>query len=106
MESGWGYNLLVWNAPGVGEVYADNREQAIAFRLTSESENINYVAAYLKYWQDRWCYEYPIIDGDTAMLATLYNQGEINPPHSDPSPNPFGINARNEYYYMRDLLGI
>lgn len=40
------------------------------------------------------------------MLATLYNQGEINPPHSNPSPNDFGINARNEYYYMRDLLGI
>ena len=38
------------------------------------------------------------------MLATLNNQGEINPPHSNPSPNPFGINARNEYYYMRDLL--
>ena len=106
MESGWGYNLLVWNAPGVGQVYADNREQAIAFRLTSESECINYVAAYLKFWQDRWSDEYPIIDGDTAILATLYNQGEKYPPHSDPSPSRFGINARNEYYYMRDLLGI
>ena len=74
----------VWDAPGIGEVIADNREQAIAFRLNSESENVNYVAAYLKYFQDRWKEAYPEIDGRTAILATLFNQGEKRPPHSSP----------------------
>ena len=95
-----------YDAPGVGEVIADSREAAIAYRLTSESENINYVAAYLKYWQDRWKDAYPEIDGRTAVLATLYNQGETYPPHSNPKPNEFGEQAKKEYEYMKELLGL
>ncbi|MBQ4145373.1 MAG: hypothetical protein IJD36_01975 [Clostridia bacterium] len=93
----------IWHAPVYGYVVG-SREKAIAYRLTVESENVNYVAAYLRYFQDRWVDAYPEIDGKTDILATLYNQGEKRPPHSNPTPNPFGVNAKKEYYYMRQLL--
>lgn len=32
------------------------------YRLLSERECVNYVAAYLKYFQDRWKDKYPKID--------------------------------------------
>ncbi len=95
----------VWYAPAYGYVVG-SREKAIAHRLTVESENVNYVAAYLRYFQDRWKDVYPEIDGRTAVLATLYNQGETKPPHSNPEPRPFGIQAKKEYHYMRQLLGL
>lgn len=95
----------VWYAPAYGYVEG-TRDKAIAHRLTVESENINYVAAYLRYFQDRWKDVYPEIDGRTAVLATLYNQGETRPPHANPVPNSFGIDAKKEYYYMRELLGL
>lgn len=93
----------VWYAPAYGYIEG-SRDKAIAHRLTVESENINYVAAYLKYFQDRWKDVYPEIDGRTAVLATLFNQGERMPPHSNPKPNPFGNDAKKEYPYMRQLL--
>lgn len=95
----------VWYAPAYGYVEG-TRDKAIAYRLTVESENINYVAAYLRYFQDRWKDVYPEIDGRTAVLATLYNQGERRPPHANPEPRPFGIQAKEEYYYMRELLDL
>lgn len=95
----------VWYAPAYGYVEG-SREKAIAYRLTNESENVNYVAAYLRYFQDRWKAYYPEIDGRTAILATLFNQGEKNPPHSNPKPGAFGEQAKKEYYYMRELLGL
>ena len=98
--------VYYYNAPGVGLLVADSREEAIAHRLANENENVNYVAAYLKYWQDRWKEAYPEIDGRTAILATLFNQGELRPPHGNPQPNSFGEQAKKEYYYMRDLLGL
>ena len=101
----WSYYTDVWYAPAYGRVQG-SRENAIAHRLTVESENINYVAAYLKYFQDRWKDVYPKIDGDTAVLATLYNQDETRPPHSKPEPRPFGIQAKKEYDDMRQLLGL
>ena len=99
------YYTDVWYAPAYGKVQG-SRENAIAHRLTIESENINYVAAYLRYFQDRWKDVYPEIDGKTDILATLYNQGEARPPHSHPVPRPFGIQAKKEYNYMRQLLGL
>ena len=97
----------LWYAPGVGYVEASNRNEAIAIRLTSESESINYAAAYLSYWQNVWKNEYPEIDGRSAILGTLYNLGDrANDPNPNPSPNDFGINVRNEYEYMRELLQI
>ena len=65
-----------------------------------------YAAAYLKYFQDRWEEQYPEIDGRTAILATLYNQGEKRPPHANPEPNDFGKFARNNYWYVKELMDI
>lgn len=102
----WNYYTDVWYAPAYGKIQG-SREKAIAHRLTVESENINYVAAYLRYFQDRWKKVYPDIDGKTDILATLYNLGEnANLPNANPKPNIFGIDAKNEYYYMRQLLGL
>lgn len=100
--------LIIWSTPGYskGTAIARNREEAIAKRLTVESENVNYVAAYLKYFQDRWKDVYPEIDGRTAILATLFNQDEVRPPHANPVPSPFGEDAKKEYDYMRQLLGL
>jgi len=98
--------VFYWNVPGVGEVVADSRKEAVAYRLLSDTECIYYVAAYLKYWQDRWKEVYPEIDGRTAILATLFNQGERKPPNSNPKPNEFGIVAKENYYHMKELLGI
>ncbi len=109
METYAGTILILWDTPGYsnGTAYASNRNEAIAKRLTSESENINYVAAYLKYFQDRWKDVYPEIDGRTAVLATLFNLGEnANPPNPNPKSIPFGERAKEEYPYMRQLLGL
>lgn len=51
----------------------------------------------LKYWQDSWKEAYPEIDGRTAILATLFNQGEKRPPHSNPQSNDFSNYAKGEY---------
>lgn len=109
-ENSWGNIQIVWETPGYNnnETHADNRDQAIAYRLTSESENINYVAAYLAYIQDIWKGVYPQIDGKSDILGTLYNIGEYGSrgPNSNPNATPFGENVKKEYYYMRDLLGL
>lgn len=99
-------NKVAFLSPTGWKYVVGSREKAIAHRLTVESENVNYVAAYLAYWQDRWKYEYPEIDGRTAVLATLFNQGEIQSPHANPKPNSFGVQAKKEYQYMRQLLGL
>ena len=94
--------------PGIGEVWANSREEAIKYRLLSESENVNYVAAYLQLIQALWRNTYPDIDGKSDILGTLYNIGEegshgIN---SNPQSTPFGRNVKKEYHYMRQLLGL
>ena len=83
-----------------------SREEAIADKLLNDAECINYVAAYLRYFQDRWKKEYPEIDGRTAILATLYNQGERFPPHANPQPNDFGESAKESYDLMKNILGM
>ncbi len=47
---------------------------------------------------------YTNIDGDTAILASLFNPGHNKQPHANPKPNHFGMTARNSYYHMRELL--
>ena len=89
-----------------GNNVVSNRRAGTVQKLSDDRTNIEYAAAYLKYYQDRWKEAYPEIDGRTAILATLYNQGEIKPPHANPEPNPFGIFARDNYYHVRDLLGL
>ncbi len=104
-HTNWYVTKEVWYAPTYGYVEG-SREKAIAYRLTVEGENVNYVAAYLAFYQDRWKSEYPQIDGKTDILATLFNQGERYEPHSDPKPNAFGKEAKKQYSYMQELLGI
>lgn len=103
-----GIVIDLWYAPGVGYVDASNRDEAIAIRLTSESESINYAAAYLSYIQNLWKDAYPEIDGRSAILGTLYNIGEYGSRgiNSNPESTPFGENVKSEYNYMWELLGL
>lgn len=74
-------------------------------RLENNQQNVLYVAAYLKYWQDTWKDVYPEIDGRSAVLGTLYNLGKnANPPNPSPIPNDFGNYVKENYYYMGKLL--
>ena len=104
-HTNWYSNKNIWYAPAYGNIEG-SREKAIAYRLTVESENVNYVAAYLAYWQERWKNAYSQIDGKTDILATLFNQGERNEPHSNPKANKFGKAAKKEYAHMQELLGL
>lgn len=81
-----------------------SREELICEKLTYPKTCIMYAAAYLKYFQDRWKKFYPTIDGSTAVLATLYNQGEVKPPHSNPGSSPFGVFARANYENVKKIL--
>ncbi len=96
-----------WYIPGYGTFFG-TKEQAISKRLNDDEQCVEYVAAYLKLIQDLWREKYPIIDGKTDILATLYNVGEYGSKgiNSDPKPNPFGIFAKKNYHYMRYLLGL
>ena len=88
-----------------GNNAVNNRHQGVIEKLLDNQENIRYAAAYLRYLQDRWKSVYPEIDGRTAILATLYSKGE-SIPHSNPTPNPFGVFAKDYYYYVKKLLGV
>ena len=95
-----------WNVPGYG-IVEGSREKAIAKRLTVDEQCIEYVAAYLKYWQDEWKDEYPIIDGKSDVLGTLFNLGDrANAPNPNPKTIPFGDKVKDNYHYMQYLLGI
>lgn len=90
-----------------GNSRVNNRRAGIINKLQSDKENVRYAAAYLSYFQDLWKDSYPEIDGRTAILATLYNLGEEQTsPNANPQPNNFGTFARDNYYYMRRLLGL
>lgn len=98
----------IWNVPGYGK-FIGTKEDAISKRLNNEEQCVEYVAAYLKMIQDLWWDAYPIIDGKTDILATLYNMGEYGGEkgiNSNPEPREFGIFAKNNYYHMQYLLGI
>ena len=92
------------------KIYANrivvSREEAIADKLMDNKTNVRYAAAYLAYWQDKWKDVYPEINKRTEILATLYNQGEVNPPHANPKPSPFGEYAKSVYNHLRGLLGL
>lgn len=85
-----------------------SRENIIYLKLFDNETNIEYAAAYLSWIQDIWKEAYPRIDGDTAILATLYNIGEYGSqgPHPDPQSRPFGDFARENYYHVKELLGL
>ena len=83
-----------------------SRWEEIVTRLMDNQTNTKYAAACLKYYQDRWRKKFPEIHGRTAILATLFNQGEKKPPHSNPSPNSIGNFAKNNHNHVRSLLGL
>ena len=47
-----------------------------------------------------------VIDGKTAILATLYNVGEYGEHgiNSTPESNEFGDYAKEKYYHVKELL--
>ena len=69
--------------------------------------NVMYVAAYLKYWEDRWESKYTRISYDPAILGTLYNLGtRAKSPNANPKPNKFGKYVKDNYLHMGKLLGL
>ena len=93
-----------WNIPGVGFVHCTEK-MTRERRLENDQQNVIYVAAYLKYFQDLWVDDYPTIASDPIILGTLYNRGhQRTSPHPDPGPNWFGICVGENYDYMEELL--
>lgn len=79
-----------WNIPFIGSV-SGTRTMVIAKRLENDKINIIYVAAYLRYWVDKWKWQYPQIGRKPAILGTLYNLGEnAKAPNPTPKANSFG----------------
>ena len=82
-----------------------SREYMIANKLLIASTNINYAAAYVKYFKDTWVGEYPNIANDPAILGTLYNMGHNQTtPNTSPKANLFGTNVGKHYGAMAYLL--
>ena len=77
---------------------------SVSMKLMDNETNIRYAGAYLKYIEDDWKDEYPVIAEDPYILSTIYNQGNRRPPHDSPEPNPFGAYAGDNYDYMNYLL--
>lgn len=93
---------------GVSYVYMNykiTRDEKIVEKLSDPETNVLYVAAELKYRQDLWKDQYPMIDGDSAILGTLYNLGDYSKkPNASPKPSPFGSEVKKNYHQMRTLL--
>lgn len=70
-------------------------------RLLEPEWNTIYVAAIYEYYYDRWISYSPDFSKRPDIWGTLYNQGEKNPPHSDPKPadTPF-VQCASQYYDM------
>ena len=80
------------------------RNMEIASKLSDAKTNIRYVAAYLRYWQDKWESVYDLA-GEADILWTLYNLGEnANSPNTSPKANPFGTYAGQKYNHIAELL--
>lgn len=95
-----------WNIPIIGFVNG-TETMARAKMLENPEISIRYAAAYCAYIQDIWKNSYPEISGRTAIVATVYNLGhEKTSPNANPKPNNFGTFARDNYYYVRRLMGI
>jgi len=81
-----------------------SRWYMVSVRLTDNTYNIRCVAAYLRYWQDKWGDVYDI-SNKPDILGTLYNLGDrANAPNTNPSANPFGTYVKNKYNYVEQLL--
>ncbi|OGY92753.1 MAG: hypothetical protein A3H70_02125 [Candidatus Komeilibacteria bacterium RIFCSPLOWO2_02_FULL_48_11] len=72
--------------------------------------NIRYVAAKLKFDQERWKKAGFDISSKPEILGTLYHIEDVANPHIAPYAHPdsdeFGAGVKHNYAYVRDLLGI
>jgi hypothetical protein len=94
-----------WHVPLVGDVHGSTR-MAREKRLENDKINTYYVAAYLKYFQDKWMDAFPEITQRPDILGTLYNLGhQTTHPNSDPKSRPFGDYVSLNYDKMAELLG-
>ena len=79
-------------------------ELEIANHLSNDNAyNVNCAAAYLSFIQTQWADNYDV-SKNPAVWGTLYNQGNIRPPHPNPGPNNFGEKVAAKYWYMEMLL--
>jgi RHS repeat-associated protein len=78
---------------------------ALSRRLEDDKINSLYVAAYIKFIQDKWQGEFPAIADRPDILGTLYNLG-VKTPHGNPEPNDFGSYVQEHYGLMSYLLGV
>ncbi|TSC56631.1 MAG: Uncharacterized protein G01um101418_255 [Parcubacteria group bacterium Gr01-1014_18] len=77
-------------------------------RLLEPSLNIRFVAAKIKFSQERWKQSGFDISDKSDILGTLYNLEDIaNPilPNEAPEANDFGLGVENNYQKVRKLLG-
>jgi len=78
-------------------------------RLKDPLTNIRYVAAKIKFSQERWGKVGIDIKNRSEILGTLYNIEDVkNPiePHDNPKPNEFGKGVANNYDKVKILLKI
>lgn len=103
----WGYLPVTHYTDWHGNNSVDNRDEGIAMKLMDPQENAKYVAGYLALLIDLWKEAYPLVESDTAILATLYNRGENGSgsgPHSNPKNNGFGGFASRNHEFLGQLL--
>ena len=78
-------------------------------RLKDPYTNIRYVAAKIRFSQDRWGQKGFDISDKPEILGTLYNiENVANPiePHEDSQTNGFGAGVKENYEKVRQLLGL
>ena len=78
-------------------------------RLKDPYTNIRYVAAKLRFSQERWGRKEFDISDKPEILGTLYNIEDVaNPiePHANPQTNDFGAGVKKNYEKVRRLLGL
>ena len=85
---------------GISDYYP--AQLVVVGRLCGNEENINYVAAYLRYFIDAWS-KYRNLNYLPEILATLYNIGDRTP-HLYPEANDFGDYASSVYGHLYEIL--
>ncbi len=74
-------------------------------RLVNNGTNIVYVAAYIRYFVEKWRAKVPNIKQRPEILGTLYNLGhEKTKPNAKPVANPFGKYVKKHYNYVKKCL--
>lgn len=78
-------------------------------RIKDPFTNIRYVAAKIKFSQDRWRQAGFDLRGVPEILGTLYNIEDVNKPilpHIEPRPNKFGQGVKKNYNRVKRLLAL